>query len=297
MVMLMAYILFCSYNDGAGYWGYEVTGAEVGGQTQTNVGCTCHTPTASSFMDVNIQIDSAGVPILQYTPGNTYNIHLKGVNSSSSLFPKYGFQMTTTFDSVSTVTPILAGTFNAPYFLNTNFIPTIPGYLNVGVVEQNHPLVATNGNGSAGTSYEQNISWTAPSAGSGPVTFWASLLAVDGNMGCIGDIWDTAKLTIHENGFTTSIHEALSPKPRVFYDMIHHTIRLMNFEPKQSCVSITIHNISGIESVDLYRNNNVEIPANSEFNIDQKLSSGIYIASVSVNNHLYYCKFYSTATY
>jgi len=68
------------------------------------------------------------------------------------------------------------------------------------MVEQSTRINATTGTGGAGTTYEESFTWTAPSFGTGTVSFWGVLNAVNANgNNDSGDKWNTATLVVNES--------------------------------------------------------------------------------------------------
>ncbi len=93
------------------------------------------------------------------------------------------------------------------------------------------------------TSGEWEIEWTAPSSGTGPITFYAAGNAVNGNFDTSGDQPDTTALTIAESQTSsldvrqlTNIQLHLAPNPALEYISIRwsnevvnpHSLRIIN---------------------------------------------------------------------
>jgi len=132
--------------------------------------CTaCHagnTQTASNWITSNI-------PSSGYTPGSTYTITLTGTHSGVA---KFGFELTAEDASNAKV-----GTFIITNSTETEF------------TNANHAVTHTgNGVNPSNNSKSWSFDWTAPAAGTGDITFYASLNAADGNGHPSGDvIYDT----------------------------------------------------------------------------------------------------------
>jgi len=132
--------------------------------------CTsCHsgsTHTATNWITSNI-------PSLGYIPGNTYTITLTGTHSGVA---KFGFEITAEDASNAKM-----GTFAITNSNETQFTNAM------------HAVTHTaNGVSPSNDSKSWSFNWTAPAAGSGDITFYASLNAADGNGSTSGDvIYDT----------------------------------------------------------------------------------------------------------
>lgn len=165
----LIYVTLSSYRSGPGLNGENRTGAK---SSTTNCGGGgCHGG-ASANTTVSIIVDSTGsVPVTSYVPGMTYTIVINGSNTSS--LPNFGFQFTAVKGTGASQTD--AGTFGAT--LPTGVRQTTSaqsGTLNF--IENKQSIVAA----AAGT-YTESFTWTAPAAGTGNVTMYCTLNAVDGN--------------------------------------------------------------------------------------------------------------------
>jgi Secretion system C-terminal sorting domain/Bacterial Ig-like domain (group 2) len=176
------------------------SGPSLNGTGATGVaGCSCHSPSHSTGIAVTITLDSAGIPITSYTPGNTYTVKITGTNNSYAGLGHFGFQMTAVKASG-------AGTGSATYTgsLATSGLPTgcwNTTFAGIHVVEHNTSLLATTGAGGIGTTYSESIQWTAPAAGTGNVVLYGVINAVNGDGSASAlDHWNTAAPdTIHES--------------------------------------------------------------------------------------------------
>jgi hypothetical protein len=189
-------LMICSYSGGASTHDIEGTGAETGLGNSAGCGRGCHT--AATTTTVAIQLDSAGVPTTRYVGGMTYTVKLTGKNTSTTSLPKFGFQIGSIVGSVAATTPVNAGTWKAPFPANTKYAAPKAGKFVVGVVEQTTELNATTGTGGNGTTYVQTFNWTAPATGTGTISFWAVINAVNGTGGSSGDKYNTGRIIITE---------------------------------------------------------------------------------------------------
>ncbi len=199
-----AFFSLTSYNGGAGASGFNATGAETGSGTAP--GCTnggCHS--AGAGINVTIELDSAGgVATTHYKAGLTYTVKISGTNTTSSVYPKFGLQLACIKGSVASATPVNAGSWASGL---TSPLRNTPGggSFDCNLVEHSTPISATTGTGGTGTTYVQSFQWTAPAAGTGDVSFWGVLNAVNGNGSDNGDAWKKAMITVQEWAVTTGV--------------------------------------------------------------------------------------------
>ncbi|MDR3680128.1 MAG: T9SS type A sorting domain-containing protein [Flavipsychrobacter sp.] len=160
---VIGYFALSSYTSGPARNGLNRTGCK--GNTNTSCGGGgCHGGTSANTT-VSIIVDSAGgVAVTNYKPGITYTVVIQGSNTSS--LPKFGFQ----FASVSGTgaAQVQAGTSTAPVHCRISLLSGI------NFVEQSTQIAAVSG------LYTVSIPWTAPATGTGTVTMYCTLNAVDG---------------------------------------------------------------------------------------------------------------------
>ena len=189
------YVVLSSYQSGPGLSGSgDLTGASG------SAGCSCHDGSPTSTTTVQIQLDSAGIQVFKYVPGNSYTIRLTGTQTSGSFtLPRFGFQLSAVVSGSTTN----AGTLSAPSGTH------LGTYSSIRIVEHNSAIAATTGIGGAGTTYVMNIPWTAPSAGTGCVNFFSTLMSVNFNGNNTGDKWNNTSYSISEQvpaiGGTTTV--------------------------------------------------------------------------------------------
>lgn len=189
-------LIICSYAGGAASHNIEGTGAETGLGNSAGCGQGCHT--SATTTTISIELDSAGIATTRYVGGMTYTVKLTGKNTSTTSLPKFGFQIGSIVGSAASTTPTNAGTWNAPFPTNTKYMAPVAGKFVVGIVEQTAALAATTGTGGNGTTYVKTFNWTAPAAGTGTISFWAALNAVNGNNNDTGDKYNTGHVSITE---------------------------------------------------------------------------------------------------
>jgi len=189
-------LIVCSYAGGATSHNIEGTGAETGLGNSAGCGQGCHT--LGTTTTISIELDSAGVPTTQYVGGMTYTVKLTGKNTSTTSLPKFGFQIGCIVGSAAATTPVNAGSWVAPYPTKTTYVAPKAGKFVVGIIEQTSAITATSGTGGNGTTYVETFNWKAPVAGTGTISFWAVLNAVNGNNNDTGDKYNTGHVSITE---------------------------------------------------------------------------------------------------
>ena len=112
--------------------------------------------------------------------------------------PLFGFQIGCIVGSVARATPVNAGTWKTPYPTNVQYAAPQATLYVVGMVEQGTQLSPVYGSGGSGTVYSETSNWTAPVSGTGTISFWGVLNAVNGDGSSGGDYWNTQGMTINE---------------------------------------------------------------------------------------------------
>ena len=239
-------LIMCSYNSGPASHGYDCTGAETG--LQNPKGCkNCHGSLASSTTQITLELDSVGIPTSHYTGGMTYAIKLIGTNNSSVKLPDFGFQMACIKGSSALVTPVNAGSWIAPFPLNTHHSNPSAGNYVTSIVEHSTPIFASTGGGVTGSTYTRTFNWTAPVSGSGTVSFWAVLNLTNANgKDDAGDKWNTNQLIVPEWPISTEVSNLnekmeinLFPNPAED----HFNLNLRNL--KSGIYTLSVYDLSG----------------------------------------------------
>ncbi len=288
LTICLGSFVIMSYKTGAGTNGWDCTGAETGlGNPSGCKGSGCHATAVTTAIGVAMEIDSAGVPTTHYKGGMLYTIKLSGINNGTTSLPKYGLQIGAIKGAVAATTPVNAGTWTAPFPTTTHYAAPQAGNFVVGVVEQTAPIAATTGTGAAGTTYVKIFNWTAPVAGTGTVSFWAVLNAVNGNNNeDSGDHWNTIHQVVNEWPAATGIDEAAvaSLNLSVFPNPANENIHLTYTLSKRSEVSVKIFDVNGRVVSDLLN----EMQSEGEQRLDSNtsaLSKGVYIVMLNVDGN------------
>ncbi|MDR3678588.1 MAG: T9SS type A sorting domain-containing protein [Flavipsychrobacter sp.] len=180
----IGFLAFSSYTSGPGLNFQNCTGAKGSATSCGGGGCHGGNSTATT---VSIEVDSAGgVAVTKYRPGVTYTVKITGTNSSS--LSHFGFEYTAVSGSGSSQTQ--AGTVNgAP--ANCHITTNITG---LQIVEHSMPLTGTSG------AYTvPSFTWTAPALGTGTVTMYCTLNAVNFDGGAdAADVSRNTSITLNE---------------------------------------------------------------------------------------------------
>ncbi len=201
VVCALLYVLLTSYSEGPAYMGLgDLTGA-TGTASCASGPCHGFSATASTTVTVTL-LNSSSVPVTTYTAGGTYTIKISGTNTSTTVtnLSKFGFQVSAV--KVVSGTTSDAGSFGtAP---TGTHVKTPSGGLTVSIWEHYNgggsaAITATTGSGGTGTTYTETIPWTAPSSGTGCITIYGILNAVNANGSQDpGDLWNNASLVVYE---------------------------------------------------------------------------------------------------
>ena len=187
-----AYITFSS--NAAGPSG-NLTGSNGG--TQGCGGTGCHSAAATPGLAINIVLDSAGTIVSRYVPGIAYRVRVTGINATTGVLPKFGFQMAAV--SGTGAAAVQAGTFSS--------LPpggALTTYSGIYVIGNNTSLSAT-GTGSTGSLDSFSVVWAAPVAGTGAVKMNAVICAADGNGLETNDIWNAVTATFNEEAPASAV--------------------------------------------------------------------------------------------
>ncbi len=154
---------------------------------------SCHGNSATSGVTLSFVLDSAGTPVTRYKPGMSYTLKMTGTNTTSNNLPKFGMQMSMVSGSGSS--SVNAGTFSGlPAGTATH---TSSG---ITILEHTQRLSPASGTGATGTTYEVSVTWTAPVAGTGTVSVYGILNAVNTSPSSddAGDKWNTGNASFTE---------------------------------------------------------------------------------------------------
>lgn len=218
---------------------------------------SCHGSGFATTVSMAIK-DGQGSVISSYIPGTVYDAEFT-VNSSGAT--RYGFQMV---GLTSSSTPV-------------------NGFAN----PSSNTRLVTLGNGRqyaehAGKSSTNlfTTKWTAPSSGTGDITFYGSGAAVDNTGGTSGDGGHTVTLNLTENTSVGFVEATLRNELLVYPNPAKNQLRIKNTATETKDAIAELYTISGQlvlqEEMSLVENNPKKL------NIS-KLKNGYYILKVSQN--------------
>lgn len=164
----LIYVTVSSFSGGAFSNGQ---GNLTGGAGSSGTCANCHTGgTGGTTGSIEVRIKSQGASsatVDKYQPGEVYLVTLKGTNASLS---RFGYQLVAQ-NSSNALTGSFANAPSGSQLLSSN-----------QVAEQSSAIMQ-NGSG----EFEVTLDWTAPSTGTGSVTFSGIINAVNGATGNQGD--------------------------------------------------------------------------------------------------------------
>lgn len=225
------------------------TGSPADGNTCARIGCHAGGPGQTNQM-VSL---TGNVPVGGYTAGETYDMTVTMSNGGS----KFGFSL-----SPQSPQGALLGTLIA-----SGAGTTLNG---AGGKYLTHTSVGNSGSGSKSWTFE----WTAPTAGTGAVTFYGAYNFADNNGGTSGDVIVTHTQVFNEN-INTSVAESASRKLEIFPNPVedHINIRMGDVD---EVIMITLMGVDGRVVVqERHTQGNIRIDLKGHF-----VPSGLYLLSV-----------------
>ena len=219
-----------------------------------------------------LELDSAGVTTSttasgagHYKPGVTYTVKITGTNTTGSTLPKFGFQVAATKGATAATSPVNAGTLQStglPTGLHYVAAPGSSTTFYANVVEHHTSLSATTGTGGTGTTYVESFTWTAPAAGTGTVSIFGALNAVNANTSADGgDLWNTAQLVLSElpASGTSVANTNAKISINAFPNPVINTLNLQMDNTQTGIYSLQVLDVSGRSIV----NENIPVNGNS----------------------------------
>lgn len=176
------YFLFTSSSNGRAT---AANAGNTGAPGESQLCGNCHNGGAFGPVTVSIQVFQAGTttPAPGYFPGQNYDVRVTVQNNSGNP-GGYGFQLTCL---TSTGNNPLAGYFNLASNVKQKLVTT--GAFNGRTYVEHNGVLPNN---------QFNFSWTAPTAGTGNVTFYSAGNAVNGTGSTGGDNSGSASLIFPE---------------------------------------------------------------------------------------------------
>jgi hypothetical protein len=293
LAVLSCYLMITGYAKGPGANGWDCTGAETGLGNPTGCsasGFSCHSTSATSGIAISIELDSSGVPTTHYVGGTTYSVKISGTNNTTSKLPKFGLQMSSILGSVAKPTPVNSGTWTSPFPANTHYSAPAAKFYVCGVVEHSTQLAPASGTGGTGTTYTESFKWKAPAKGTGTVSIWGSLNAVNNNdTADAGDKWNNTHLVLNEWPSQSGIAPEDSPvfSMNVFPNPCSRNLNLQYSLSQNGKVTVDLYNLSGRKVFNVLDEN--LYPGNNRVSVSlpQNLPGGIYLLIANVNQSQY----------
>jgi hypothetical protein len=177
------FFLFSSNSNGRAT---QSNTGNTGAPGETATCSSCHSGGAYGTVTVTIQmfLDGTNTAVTSYNPGQTYDMRVTVTPSTGSPLG-YGFQMTCLTSPSNT--PL--GGYSALASNVKQKLVTTGTYMGRTYVEHN----------GVGTNNQFNLSWTAPTAGTGTVKFYAAGNCVNLSNSTSGDKVGNSSITITEN--------------------------------------------------------------------------------------------------
>ena len=289
-IALVISLILSSYREGPALsHGWDCTGAETGLQNPSGCssGSGCHASSATAGITVALELDSAGVPVTKYVGGKTYSVKITGTNTTSTSLPGFGFQISSIKDSTAQVTPTNEGTWGTPTG-GLQYAAPQSGNFVLNIIEQSNTLTATTGGGAQGSTYVRSISWTAPVASTGTISFWAALNAVnDNNNADEGDKWNVNHLVVDEedsavvvpNGVTTLTE---NNNVRLYPNPVGNELNLQWANAQAGIYTVSVYNVSG--QLVATQKTELNATANNLSLNSANWAAGIYILNLEAGN-------------
>ncbi len=238
-------------------------GANRTGSKGGAIGCgTCHGSSATTGVGIAFILDSAGTPVTRYKAGMSYTLKMIGTNTTTLILPKFGMQLSMV--SGSGTTAANAGTFSGlPAGVASHTTSAI------NILEHTMRLSPATGTGSTGTTYEVDVTWTAPAAGTGTVTAWGVINAVNTSPSGDdpGDKWNGAHTSFAELVNTSDVQNVAANQVKIYPNPVQDVLHIDGYNGE-----VVIHDIYG----------RVVASGRGEINTAQLLP-GFYYVSYFVN--------------
>lgn len=214
---VFAYVTLSSDSNGPG--------GNKTGSHGASAGCgSCHGSSATSGVTLSFVLDSAGTPVTRYKPGMTYTLKMTATNTTSNNLPKFGTQMSVVSGSGSSSTN--AGQFQS-WPASTDTFRTG----GICILEHTARLSPATGTGSTGTTYEVSTMWKAPAAGTGTVTVYGVVNAVNTSPSDddAGDKWNTGNTSFTELPSTTAIANVSAASINIFPNPVGDQLNIADY--------------------------------------------------------------------
>lgn len=245
------------YTDSSSTSVHAFSGGSPGGRSSSPAdasNCTaCHSGTINS--GAGSSSVSTNIPSTGYIAGTTYTI--TGTVTEAGL-SRYGFEITAEKDADNSKT----GTMVITDATNTKV---------VGGSAVTHQSAGTSGTGSRTWSFD----WTAPTSGTGDVTFFGAFNATNNNGATSGDKIYTASIGVSEDVQTGLVENSKKSEVLIYPNPIITSFEVVT---SKKIDAVKVFGLDGKEMRTVIQNGNV-------FDATQ-LSSGIYFVQIVVEGEL-----------
>lgn len=252
VIMLSVLAIFFMSNRGGSPGGRSGSTTDNGATCSTNGGCHNSSGAPSSK-----EILSTNVPLNGYVPDSTYDITVNVSDEGTSV---WGFEMMAEDQNGSPV-----GAFSN----------------NTQVNSLNNGLRATHKFASSFANNAQTwvANWTAPTSGTGSVTFYVAAMAANGNGNNRGDKVYIDTITISENA-SANIADLENVNIMLYPNPTTRTISIDGYANTNS--KLKVMNSTGKVIMDVNFNNTLDVSA---------LSTGTYYLKIYENDRVFMKRF------
>lgn len=251
VIMLSVLAVFFMSNRGGSPGGRSGSTTDNGATCSTNGGC--HSASGPSRQDIL----STNVPSNGYAPGSTYDITVNVSDEGTSV---WGFEMMAEDQNGSPV-----GAFS-----NNTQVNSLNGGLRA-----THKFASS----SANNAQTWVANWTAPTSGTGSVTFYVAAMAANGNGNNRGEKIYIDTISISENT-SASIADIENWNINLYPNPTTQTISIDGYTNTNS--KLKVINQTGKVMMDVNFNNSLDVSA---------LSTGTYYLKIYENNRVFMKRF------
>ena len=251
VIMLSVLAVFFMSNRGGSPGGRSGSTTDNGATCSTNGGC--HSASGPSRQDIL----STNVPSNGYSPGSTYDITVNVSDEGTSV---WGFEMMAEDQNGSPV-----GAFS-----NNTQVNSLNGGLRA-----THKFASS----SANNAQTWVANWTAPTSGTGSVTFYVAVMAANGNGNNRGEKMYIDTISISENT-SASIADIENWNINLYPNPTTKMILIDGYVNTNSKLKVINHN--GKIMMDVNFNNSLDVSA---------LSTGTYYLKIYENDRVFMKRF------
>ncbi len=249
-----AQITLTSYSGGPAF---SQSSGHTGAPGEPQTCRSCHGTGFSTTVSLVVR-DSAGNPVSSYIPGNVYDAEFT-VNANGA--SGYGFQLVSL-----TISNAAVNGFAAPA-PNTRLVT-----LGTGRQYAEHLGVSV--------SNVFSTQWTAPTVGTGTVTFYGGGAAVNNNRNNGGDGGNTTTLNLTENTTVGLINNTLSSELLVYPNPASNMINLKTTASDATPVVAQLYTVSG----QLVFSENLSLQQNTAKSLNvSSFKNGYYLLRISTD--------------